>query len=109
MRAHVLALDIIEVEISWSYNVFIFFFQAEDGIRDKLVTGVQTCALPILVADSGEDGPAGFGGQHLRRKDSREIPREIFDEKIGRAACRGRGENLVVAVFFKKKKNTLTT
>src|SRR6266404_9115130 len=31
-------------------NVFIFlffFFQAEDGIRDKLVTGVQTCALPI--------------------------------------------------------------
>src|SRR5205823_10433630 len=27
---------------------FFFFFQAEDGIRDKLVTGVQTCALPIL-------------------------------------------------------------
>src|SRR5205823_10394946 len=25
------------------------FFQAEDGIRDKLVTGVQTCALPISV------------------------------------------------------------
>src|SRR2546423_8626676 len=28
--------------------MFFFFFQAEDGIRDKLVTGVQTCALPIL-------------------------------------------------------------
>src|SRR5438309_8587777 len=27
---------------------FIFFFQAEDGIRDGTVTGVQTCALPIL-------------------------------------------------------------
>src|SRR5205823_8830012 len=27
-----------------------FFFQAEDGIRDKLVTGVQTCALPILAS-----------------------------------------------------------
>src|SRR5690348_18300462 len=27
-----------------------FFFQAEDGIRDGRVTGVQTCALPILVA-----------------------------------------------------------
>src|SRR5205823_10460658 len=27
-----------------------FFFQAEDGIRDKLVTGVQTCALPISAA-----------------------------------------------------------
>src|SRR5438552_12047742 len=26
---------------------FFFFFQAEDGIRDDLVTGVQTCALPI--------------------------------------------------------------
>src|SRR5690606_41087055 len=28
-----------------------FFFQAEDGIRDFHVTGVQTCALPILVRD----------------------------------------------------------
>src|SRR5688572_33262417 len=27
--------------------IFIFFFQAEDGIRDLTVTGVQTCALPI--------------------------------------------------------------
>src|SRR5256885_12578097 len=28
--------------------VFFFFFQAEDGIRDYKVTGVQTCALPIF-------------------------------------------------------------
>src|SRR5699024_11301603 len=28
-----------------------FFFQAEDGIRDRNVTGVQTCALPILTID----------------------------------------------------------
>src|SRR5699024_11342651 len=28
--------------------VCVFFFQAEDGIRDRNVTGVQTCALPIL-------------------------------------------------------------
>src|SRR5216684_7815420 len=28
-------------------SVFFFFFQAEDGIRDVAVTGVQTCALPI--------------------------------------------------------------
>src|SRR5438067_9339168 len=27
---------------------FFFFFQAEDGIRDRNVTGVQTCALPIF-------------------------------------------------------------
>src|SRR5215467_15619697 len=31
-------------------SVFFFFFQAEDGIRDYKVTGVQTCALPISVA-----------------------------------------------------------
>src|SRR5207248_7983368 len=28
---------------------FFFFFQAEDGIRDRTVTGVQTCALPISI------------------------------------------------------------
>src|SRR2546425_7038349 len=34
--------------------MLFFFFQAEDGIRDKLVTGVQTCALPIsLVIRAG--------------------------------------------------------
>src|SRR5690349_23088806 len=32
---------------------FFFFFQAEDGIRDLYVTGVQTCALPIWVAAGG--------------------------------------------------------
>src|SRR5260221_7767771 len=30
------------------HSVFFFFFQAEDGIRDHCVTGVQTCALPIF-------------------------------------------------------------
>src|SRR5207248_4275233 len=29
------------------FNIVCFFFQAEDGIRDRTVTGVQTCALPI--------------------------------------------------------------
>src|SRR6266436_7158998 len=33
---------------------FVFFFQAEDGIRDVAVTGVQTCALPIYASDLGE-------------------------------------------------------
>src|SRR5690348_17635540 len=32
-------------------NFFFFFFQAEDGIRDGRVTGVQTCALPIFAFD----------------------------------------------------------
>src|SRR3989441_8171204 len=34
-------------DVALGVVVFFFFFQAEDGIRDKLVTGVQTCALPI--------------------------------------------------------------
>src|SRR5207249_5200956 len=34
--------------------VYFFFFQAEDGIRDRNVTGVQTCALPIFVTYVGE-------------------------------------------------------
>src|SRR5690606_40726258 len=34
---------------------FFFFFQAEDGIRDFHVTGVQTCALPILPGDQPGD------------------------------------------------------
>src|SRR6266446_9005795 len=32
---------------------FFFFFQAEDGIRDYKVTGVQTCALPIFLGANG--------------------------------------------------------
>src|SRR5687767_15198413 len=42
--------------------VFFFFFQAEDGIRDKLVTGVQTCALPISALASLVVKAAAFAG-----------------------------------------------
>src|SRR3989441_3561438 len=58
-----------------------FFFQAEDGIRDKLVTGVQTCALPISgpharasgssppPTRSGTSGPpSGSCGRRCRRR-----------------------------------------
>src|SRR2546430_5493005 len=43
-----------------------FFFQAEDGIRDLTVTGVQTCALPIFSETSrltaaASEGAGGFG------------------------------------------------
>src|SRR5690349_23192122 len=36
---------------------FFFFFQAEDGIRDLYVTGVQTCALPIWLSAPDEAAP----------------------------------------------------
>src|SRR2546426_4401896 len=45
--------------------MYIFFFQAEDGIRDYKVTGVQTCALPISVrraADDVEERPRDVDG-----------------------------------------------
>src|SRR6266705_5212092 len=47
----------------YSFILFFFFFQAEDGIRDRTVTGVQTCALPILGLSGGEK----FGDDIVRR------------------------------------------
>src|SRR2546426_10568135 len=40
--------------LAWFRFVFFFFFQAEDGIRDYKVTGVQTCALPISFAQHAD-------------------------------------------------------
>src|SRR5256885_11099294 len=67
------------LRVDWS--VCFFFFQAEDGIRDYKVTGVQTCALPIYVvqavmperelpvppldAGTGALEHVGTGGDHL--------------------------------------------
>src|SRR2546423_9120473 len=44
--------------VSTSSAFEFFFFQAEDGIRDKLVTGVQTCALPIFPHARHREGGA---------------------------------------------------
>src|SRR5688572_32565750 len=51
--------------------IIFFFFQAEDGIRDLTVTGVQTCALPIYQEDvqpphRRTDGRADQDGDRLR-------------------------------------------
>src|SRR5438105_5948878 len=49
--------------------IFFFFFQAEDGIRDPLVTGVQTCALPIFHV-SGRNSTfsrSSFSSEYERR------------------------------------------
>src|SRR2546425_7318789 len=56
------SLATLSVHLELSLSVcFFFFFQAEDGIRDKLVTGVQTCALPISrarrIMSAGSQGP----------------------------------------------------
>src|SRR2546428_7687165 len=49
---------------------FFFFFQAEDGIRDLIVTGVQTCALPIYSKSNNETS--------IARKNVMNKPKTIF-------------------------------
>src|SRR2546429_3404191 len=88
---------------------YVFFFQAEDGIRDVAVTGVQTCALPIcedvkeyyFYADST---PTHSYMKYLYKYPQAEFPyaRLIeenltagksggeFELQIGRASCRER-------------------
>src|SRR5699024_12096748 len=45
---------------------FYFFFQAEDGIRDRNVTGVQTCALPISLPLDGAELDAIYELPYMR-------------------------------------------
>src|SRR5687767_15238799 len=63
--------------------VIAFFFQAEDGIRDKLVTGVQTCALPIWAAQS----PPSEGARMWVAGGTRDAPftpsLEADDHRVG--------------------------
>src|SRR5712664_4465068 len=84
------------------YFFFVFFFfQAEDGIRDLIVTGVQTCALPIF-ADRAIALPEDCdGGDAIARA------RQAMREEIGRASCRERVWISVVAVSLKKKKKQI--
>src|SRR5438552_11775094 len=80
--------------------LFFFFFQAEDGIRDDLVTGVQTCALPICrrarrtatrtlpVTDGrAANSPAGSNGRYRDRWSSRRCRSE--ERRVGKE-CRTR-------------------
>src|SRR5687768_18183291 len=90
------------------FFVLFFFFQAEDGIRDVAVTGVQTCALPIYhssrIIDSGSacrgctatGGPdtVASPGQTASRLPATNTDRASVARstgwKIGRASCRER-------------------
>src|SRR5438132_9479224 len=89
-----------------SCSYFFFFFQAEDGIRDHCVTGVQTCALPICFVV--RDAVPTWCEDHRGRRDPGDVVRVvpglaqdvavadaellggIADEQIGRASCRER-------------------
>src|SRR5207244_7722236 len=86
----------------------IFFFQAEDGIRDDLVTGVQTCALPIserLPGDAVDALHTRVGqvhGEDRRRCPDHRLQAEL--REIGRASCRERVKISGDGVTMKKKK-----
>src|SRR2546421_9311183 len=95
---------------SYLVSLCFFFFQAEDGIRDLIVTGVQTCALPIWAREAGahrgwpERGARGViatgparpartvGGRSEVRVASLQdaLPHAFRWKKIGRASCRER-------------------
>src|SRR5687768_18176104 len=75
---------------SGSSFFFFFFFQAEDGIRDVAVTGVQTCALPIwpppLEGGAGDDGR---GGRPVRTSPRGGLPVRDASELPERPAAAG--------------------
>src|SRR2546426_1905738 len=106
----------------------VFFFQAEDGIRDYKVTGVQTCALPILSISRGTDTPyrprrRPCGARKAPRSISRccdarwiveallvavDLPHHLDREQRDRKSTRLNSSHLVIsyAVFCLKKKKT---
>src|SRR4051794_41919505 len=87
-----------------------FFFQAEDGIRDGRVTGVQTCSLPIWALWTSTTPrnrrvmAAGTQGYEPPPLQGRKLGPRADAVQIGRAACRGRGESSGGGGVFKKKK-----
>src|SRR6266446_8853202 len=75
---------------------FFFFFQAEDGIRDYKVTGVQTCALPICCvrryADAtGWDDESQRGRHWQLQLDGGWLENGVRDDQCGRRHADGDG------------------
>src|SRR2546430_7593266 len=70
-----------------SHLVFFFFFQAEDGIRDLTVTGVQTCALPIYAC-----GARGSDVGHPERSGQGALQRRLLPGSRGRRGRRGESD-----------------
>src|SRR5260370_32731971 len=60
--------------------MIFFFFQAEDGIRDSSVTGVQTCALPISIVSES----LGMLTSAIERSPADHLSRQLLDVLAGR-------------------------
>src|SRR3982750_5024712 len=82
--------------------VFFFFFQAEDGIRDLIVTGVQTCALPISSGARGR-GSSSRCRRAGRCTGGRRRPRDRKRGGVGKRGDFGGGR----IIKKKKKKHTV--
>src|SRR5207248_7417416 len=68
--------------------LFFFFFQAEDGIRDRTVTGVQTCALPIWPPPPRRARPHRTRRRRPARRPSRAaVPASSGDRVIAATSC----------------------
>src|SRR5256885_11479304 len=76
----------------------IFFFQAEDGIRDYKVTGVQTCALPISLG-APHPRPACAARVHLDGRRNRAYTRTGLVEPARSVPADGRMENTLRRLF----------
>src|SRR2546422_2860832 len=90
---------------------FFFFFQAEDGIRDVAVTGVQTCALPICeilelknTINVMVDQLNAFAGEVTRV--AREVGTERSEEHTSELQSR---LHLVCRLLLEKKKKKTNT
>src|SRR6266487_4110488 len=66
-----------------------FFFQAEDGIREGRVTGVQTCALPISIASQSAGGPTRSAPRSNRLWRARAFAARSEERRVGKE-CRSR-------------------
>src|SRR5271170_8240510 len=71
------------------YYSVSFFFQAEDGIRCPLVTGVQTCALPICSAWAARSARRRVGSPLCRVPKTSPAPRRSEERRVGKE-CRSR-------------------
>src|SRR2546422_3057585 len=83
---------------------FFFFFQAEDGIRDVAVTGVQTCALPISPRSGNRDRRLFQQRLVLRRG---HVRRSLHGDRKSTRLNSSHGYISYAVFCLKKKKNSI--
>src|SRR5258708_31130364 len=88
MSLHGRKCSLVPITVSSGEVSSIFFFQAEDGIRDDLVTGVQTCALPICDVLGGlRPARADRRASRARRTRAAVEQSRVYDPRGGARAC----------------------